>query len=139
MKNFFLEKSYTKCRRETSARRFSGKLKLSISLDQYSKVLYSLFLLYPKLKAIEIYWNSAADHLILLHIKHFLKIKRGLELVSLPYFLHSFSFYILLIHQVSFREILLGNMYCNYFLTRLWRHEFWNELGLLIKAFLQHD
>ena len=31
------------------------KSKLSISLDQYSKVLYNLFLLYAKLKVIEIY------------------------------------------------------------------------------------
>ena len=55
MRNIILEKSYTKCGRETSPRPFSGKLKLSISLDQQSKVLYSLFLLYPKLRAIEIY------------------------------------------------------------------------------------
>ena len=54
MRNIILEKSYTKCDGETSPRPFSGKLKLSISLDQWSKVLYSLFLLYPKLKAIEI-------------------------------------------------------------------------------------
>ena len=55
MTNIFLEKSSTKCGGETSPRPFSGKLKLNISLDQYSKVLYSLFLWYPKLRAIEIY------------------------------------------------------------------------------------
>ena len=55
MRNIFLEKPYTKCGGETNPRPFSGKLKLSISLDQYSKVLYSLFLLYPKSRAIEIY------------------------------------------------------------------------------------
>ena len=33
-RNFFLEKSNKKCGRKTSPRRFSGKLKLSISLDQ---------------------------------------------------------------------------------------------------------
>ena len=54
VRNIFLEKSYTKCDRETSPRPFSEKLKLSISLDQESKVSYSLFLLYAKLKAIEI-------------------------------------------------------------------------------------
>ena len=43
MKNIFLEKSYTKCRRETIPRPFSKKSKLSISLDQYSKILYILF------------------------------------------------------------------------------------------------
>ena len=55
MRNIFLEKSYTKCDGETTPRPFSKKLKLSISLDQQSKVLYSLFLLHGKLKAFEIY------------------------------------------------------------------------------------
>ena len=55
MRNIFLEKSYKKCGEETSPRPFSEKLKLSISLDQLSKVLYSLFLLYDKLRAIKIY------------------------------------------------------------------------------------
>ena len=41
--------------KETSQRPFSEKLKLSISLDQYSKALYSLFWLYAKLRATEIY------------------------------------------------------------------------------------
>ena len=35
MKNI-LEKSYTKCGGKTSLRPFSGKLKLSISLDQWN-------------------------------------------------------------------------------------------------------
>ena len=51
-RNIFLKKSYTKCDGETGPRPFSEKLKLSISLDQQSKVLYSLFLLYTKLRAI---------------------------------------------------------------------------------------
>ena len=34
MTNIFLEKSYTKCAREASARPFSEKLKLSISLNK---------------------------------------------------------------------------------------------------------
>ena len=51
----FLEKSFTKCDGETIPRLFSKKLKLSISLDQQSKISYSLFLLYAKLRAIEIY------------------------------------------------------------------------------------
>ena len=66
-------KPYKKCCGETSLHgsgTISGKLKLTISLDQQSKVLYSLFLLYPQLRAIEIYRNYAADHLLLPHIKH---------------------------------------------------------------------
>ena len=38
IRNFFFEKSYTKCGGKTSSRRFSEKSDLSISLDQYSKV-----------------------------------------------------------------------------------------------------
>ena len=34
MRNIFLEKSHAECGGETSPRSFSGKLKLSISLDQ---------------------------------------------------------------------------------------------------------
>ena len=55
MRNIFLEKSYRECGGDTGPRPFSEKLKLSISLDQYSKVLYNLFLAYTKLRAIEIY------------------------------------------------------------------------------------
>ena len=54
LRNIFLEKSYTKCGGETIPRPFSKKSKLSISLDQYSKVLYILFLLFVKLRTIEI-------------------------------------------------------------------------------------
>ena len=43
MRNIFPEKSYTKCDGETSPGLFSEKLKLSKSVDQQSKVLYSFF------------------------------------------------------------------------------------------------
>ena len=55
MRNVFLEKSYKKCIGETSPRPFYKKSKLSISLDQLSKSLCRLFLLYAKLRTIEIY------------------------------------------------------------------------------------
>ena len=55
MRNIFLEKSYRKYGEEASPRPFSEKLKLSISLDQLSEVRYSLFLLYGKFRAVEIY------------------------------------------------------------------------------------
>ena len=45
MRNIFLEKPYTKCGQETSSRPFSEKLKLSMSPDQYSKVLYIFFII----------------------------------------------------------------------------------------------
>ena len=43
MENIFFEKAYTKCGGETSLRPFPEKLKLSISLDQQSEFLLSLF------------------------------------------------------------------------------------------------
>ena len=43
MRNIFLGKLYTKYDRETILRPFSKRSKLSISLGQYSKVLYILF------------------------------------------------------------------------------------------------
>ena len=52
MRHVFDEKSCTECGGEICPRSFLEKLKLSISLDQK---FYSLFLLYAKLRAIEIY------------------------------------------------------------------------------------
>ena len=52
MRNIFLERSCKISNGEAKPRNFSGKLKLRISLDQQSKILYSLFLLYRKLRAI---------------------------------------------------------------------------------------
>ena len=49
----FIENSYTKCGRETIPRPLSKKSKLSVSLDQYSKILYILFELFAKLRTIE--------------------------------------------------------------------------------------
>ena len=46
LRNIFLEKSYTKYGEETSLIPFSEKLKLSIPLDQQSKVLYNFFIVY---------------------------------------------------------------------------------------------
>ena len=68
MRNIFVEKSYTKRAGETIPRPLYKISKLSISLDRYCKVLNSSFLLYANLGAIEIYWNQAADHLLLPYI-----------------------------------------------------------------------
>ena len=55
IKNIFIQKSYSKCCGEAIPRTFSKKLNLSISLNQWPKVLSSLFLLYVKLRTIELY------------------------------------------------------------------------------------
>ena len=52
--HIFLEKLSTKCGVENIPRPFSTKSTLSIYLDQWSKVLCSLFLLHAKLRAIKI-------------------------------------------------------------------------------------
>ena len=49
MRNILVEKLCTKFRGETIPRSFFEKTKLSISLNQQSKLLQSLFLLYAKL------------------------------------------------------------------------------------------
>ena len=48
MRKIFLEQLYPKCGGETSLKPFSKKSKLTITLDQYSKILPSLFILYAK-------------------------------------------------------------------------------------------
>ena len=57
MGSIFLEKPYSKCGGETILRPFSKTSKLSLSLDQLSKVLYNLFWLNAMLRAIEICWK----------------------------------------------------------------------------------
>ena len=48
-RNMFVEKSFTKCGGKTFPRSFCKNSKLSISLNQYFKVLYILFSFYAKL------------------------------------------------------------------------------------------
>ena len=55
MGNNCLEKLYTKCDGETIHKPFSTKSKLSMFLYKLSKVLCNLFLLYAKLRTMEIY------------------------------------------------------------------------------------
>ena len=56
-RNIFRKKSHTKYGGETISGPFFKKIKLSISLDQHSKVSYILFLLLGKLRTIEIDLN----------------------------------------------------------------------------------
>ena len=51
-RHIFREKSYARCGGEGIHRPFPKKSKLSISLDQYSKTLYNLVLMYAKLRII---------------------------------------------------------------------------------------
>ena len=89
MRNIFLEKPYPKCR-EPSNRAFSQKSKLSISLDQYSKLSCSLFYCMPNWGLSKYIETKLQTTCFLPNIRLFKKAKRGLELVFLPHSLHSF-------------------------------------------------
>ena len=90
MRKCFLEKPYTKCGGEAIPRIFYKKSKLNISLDQYPEV-YRVGLYYiPNCglsKYVETKLQTTCFYLIL---SIFVKIKRGLELVSLSHFLHNY-------------------------------------------------
>ena len=71
LRNIFLENHTKNVVEKLFPDPFLKKSKLSISLDLCSNILYILFLLFVKLRAIEIDWNQAVDHLHLPHIKLF--------------------------------------------------------------------
>ena len=88
-----------------------------------------------------------ADHLR--HIK-LLKTRRGLELVSLPHFLHNFwgkNFFCYILFLTNFnclidftsRDIIRQHVYSNCLLAMLWRVSFEINLIFLIKRFLLHN
>ena len=64
MRNIFAEKANTKCAGETIPRPLSKKLKLSISLDQWCKVLNSLPLLYTNFRGYQNIVKSSCRPLV---------------------------------------------------------------------------
>ena len=90
LRNIFLEKSYTKYGGKTIPRPFSEKSKSSISLDQQSKILYSLLLLNVQVEGYRNTLKRSCRPLAFTTYKTSLQNKRGLGLVSLPHFLHNF-------------------------------------------------
>ena len=57
IRNIFHEEPHTNCGGGTFLRPFPNRSKLSLPLDQKPNVVYSLYLLYRKLRAIEISCN----------------------------------------------------------------------------------
>ena len=123
---------------------------MGITLDQLSKVLYSLFLLYAKLRDNELYQNQAAERLLLPHIKFFQKTKTGLQLVSLSHFLHYLwrkTFFLLysinwpiFIFWLSLLRQILGKMcIVIFYLPGCDIINFQINLIFLIKPFSMHD
>ena len=111
---------------------------MSISLDQLSNVLYSLFLLYAKNEDYQNILKLSCGPLFFTSYNAFLKKLRCLELASLPHFLMIFEKKIFLIlYSITrpnfivwwslLREILSNMCIAIVFFTRLWHHEFWNQ------------
>ena len=120
MRNIFLEKSYTKCGGETSPRLFSGKLKLSISLDHSLKFFTIYFYCILSLwlsKYIETKLHTTCFYKAYFKNKHILEIKRGLELFSLPHFLHIFKEKYCSCHSLQIDQV--SSSSCFYF-VRYW-------------------
>ena len=85
MRHIFLEKLFTKFGRETIPRPFS-KTSLVISLDQYPKILCSLFVLYQVVCQVESYQNILKLNcrpLTFTSYKAFLKNKKRSETSAL--------------------------------------------------------
>ena len=91
MRNIFFEQSFSKCGGEASPRPFNKKSKLSLSLDQQSGMLQSLFLLYAQVEVYQNILKLRCWPLAFTLNKSILKNKKSLELVSLPHFLYNVS------------------------------------------------
>ena len=139
MRNIFLERSYTKCGGEASPAHFSGKLKLRISLDQWSKVLCSLFLLYPKLRAIkyiETKLQTTCFYLILSIFKKKVWNQSPRLIFCINFEEKHFSCYSLLIDQVSLSGCFQVLRYWAICVLQLFLKI---NLLFLIKPFFLHD
>ena len=91
MRNIFFEKWYAKCGREISPRPLSKKTKSRIPLDQQSKVLCGLFLLYAQADSYRNILKRTCRLLAFISFKDLpKKQKSSLRLVSLLHFMHDF-------------------------------------------------
>ena len=146
MRNVFLEKSYTKCDGETIPRPFSKKSKLSIFLDQHSKVLYSAPLLYVHVEGYQNILKLGCRLLGFTWHKAFLKNKKKSEISFPTPFSHGFCRKIsLTLYFINWPNFIvwwplllemLDNMCIVIILfSRLWRHNFESNLCFLIKPF----
>ena len=130
MINIFLKKSYTKCGGETIPRAFFlKKSKLSISLDQLSKVLYSLFFIVCQNEDYQNILKLSCRRHFFTSYNAFLKKLRCLELASLPHFLMIFEekyfwSYILLPDQISLSDSLYFVRYWAICVLQLFFYQF---------------
>ena len=135
IRNIFLKKSYPKWDRETIPRSFSKKSELSISLDQYSKVLYILIVC--QVEDYQKWWKLSSRPFASTSFKAFLKNKKrhGTSLAasfSVWFLMKNISvvifYYLTKFHCLAaFTSWDIGQyVYCNCLLSTLWHHKFWN-------------
>ena len=134
-RNIFLKKSCEKWGRETSSRLLYFLKKLNM---RWKQMVYSLVSIYfdssqlaineNKLYKTSDYWSW--------DMLNFHFSEKGLGLVSPPHFVYDFSRKMfLMLHSINWPNFIvwlpllleiLGNVYYNCLLTRLWRHKIWN-------------
>ena len=137
MRNIFLEKSYTKCDGETILRPFFKKSNLNVSLDQESKVIQFVFIV-CQFEGYRYILKLSCRPLAFNSYKAFLRSKERSwtslpasfsagflkNYISLNIFCSLSKFHALV--RPLFRELLDNICIVIIFLTRLWRHIFWN-------------
>ena len=144
MRDILVKRSYTRCAGETNPRPFSEKPKLSIFLDQYSKVLYILFNCLPGWGLSKVIKTKGQTIYFLLLLE---KNKKRSE-TSLP---ASFSAWfskknisiVIFYYLTKFWCLVVFNWWdngqyvsCDSLLTRLWHQNFEINLIFLMKSFL---
>ena len=90
MRKFFFSKIIRSSGGKAYPRPISKKSKLSISVEQQSEILYSLFLFYFPVKVYQNILKLRCWLYDFAPFKTFYKTNRCLELISLPQFLHHF-------------------------------------------------
>ena len=90
MRNIFRERLHENSGGETSPKPFPKKSISTISLNQQSEIMYSLFLFCVQVKDYQNISKKVIERYLFSKMKHFQKLHRGLELISLSCFLHCF-------------------------------------------------
>ena len=127
MTNIFLEKSQTKCDGEAIPRSFFKNIKLSISLNQQYKVLYSFFFIICQVEDYRNILKVSSRSFVTSSYKVFYKNKKRSK-TSLPvsystWFLKKKIYIILFYYLIKFLSVCLyfigQYVYCNCLLTWL--------------------
>ena len=129
MRNIFHEKSYTKCDREAFPRPFSKKSKLTISLNQHSKVLHIFFYCLPNWdywKWLKLRCRPLAFTSYIAYSKNKKRSGTSLSALFSAWFLKKNISVVIFYHLADFQCLVVFTswdirqyVYCNCLLTRL--------------------